>query len=381
MEGGRSKSVALLPAAKRSKRSGSGGSSTQEEGEDNDLNAPERGEDRDVQGGRRSRRLAAKTEKSCEEGGMSKSVTLLPAAKRSKGLVDVANKEDERETGEPNRKGGGSKVEMVRRRSMRFVNEQTSAQDQRRSVRLQAIVASPLTAKNDSVKASRVVKGNLVDKKTDENLVKSKRVTRNMKRGRSGEPEVESGAASNQSNLTLKKTLNEFAHFEQEEACGADVKAGGSSKNQKCIEDKPQGIIIIEDSPSSSKTKAAESVEKVFDPTLDKSADSSQRSNSREINCESVEGDCEEKLERETVSMPVMEEDKEEVSPRSLSSPKDKLHVPTGHIIVQDIASTFIAEESTKTKDKTLIYSPESELKENSCIAKLANVEGIYVLI
>ncbi|RID56254.1 hypothetical protein BRARA_G03467 [Brassica rapa] len=377
VEGGTSKAVALLPAAKRSKRSGSCGSSTQEEGEDNDLNAPERVEDRDVQGGRRSRRLAAKTEKSSEEGGMSKSVTLLPAAKRSKGLVDVANKEDERETGEPNRKGGGSEVEMVRRRSMRFVNEQTSAQDQRRSVRLKASVEKTLVgqAKNDSVKASRVVKGNLVDKKTDENLVKSKRVTRNMKRGRSGEPEVDSGAASNQSNLTLKKTLNEFAHFEQEEACGADVKAGGSSKNQKCIEDKPQGIIIIEDSPSSSKTKAAESVEKVFDPTLDKSADSSQRSNSREINCESVEGDCEEKLERETVSMPVMEEDKEEVSPRSLSSPKDKLHVPTGHIIVQDIASTFIAEESTKTKDKTLIYSPESELKENSCIAKLANVE------
>ncbi|XP_048592275.1 uncharacterized protein LOC106354651 isoform X2 [Brassica napus] len=377
VEGGTSKAVALLPAAKRSKRSGSGGSSTQEEGEDNDLNAPERVEDRDVQGGRRSRRLAAKTEKSSEEGGMSKSVTLLPAAKRSKGLVDVANKEEERETGEQHRKGGDSKVEMVRRRSMRFVNEQTSGQDQRRSVRLQASVEKTLVgqAKNDSVKASRVVKGNLVDKKTDENLVKSKRVTRNMKRGRSGEPEVDSGAASNQSNLTPKKTLNEFAHFEQEEACGADVKAGGSSKNQKCIEDKPQGIIIIEDSPSSSKTKAAESVEKVLDPTLDKSVDSSQRSNNREINCESVEGECEEKLERETVSMPVMEEDKEEVSPRSLSSPKDKLHVPTGHIIVQDIASTVIAEDSTKTKDKTLIYSPESELKENSCIAKLANVE------
>ncbi|WZZ07132.1 hypothetical protein YC2023_093053 [Brassica napus] len=377
VEGGTSKAVALLPAAKRSKRIGSGGSSTQEEGEDNDLNAPERVEDRDVQGGRRSRRLAAKTEKSSEEGGMSKSVTLLPAAKRSKGLVDVANKEEERETGEQHRKGGDSKVEMVRRRSMRFVNEQTSGQDQRRSVRLQASVEKTLVgqAKNDSVKASRVVKGNLVDKKTDENLVKSKRVTRNMKRGRSGEPEVDSGAASNQSNLTPKKTLNEFAHFEQEEACGADVKAGGSSKNQKCIEDKPQGIIIIEDSPSSSKTKAAESVEKVLDPTLDKSVDSSQRSNNREINCESVEGECEEKLERETVSMPVMEEDKEEVSPRSLSSPKDKLHVPTGHIIVQDIASTVIAEDSTKTKDKTLIYSPESELKENSCIAKLANVE------
>ncbi|KAF2593029.1 hypothetical protein F2Q70_00045560 [Brassica cretica] len=340
-----SKSVALLPAAK-----------------DIDFNAPERFEDRDVQGGRRSRRLAAKTEKSFEEGGMSKSVTLLPAAKRSKGLVDVANKEGEKETGEQHRKGGGSQVEMVRRRSMRFVNEQTSAQDQR-SVEN----TSMGQAKNDSVKAS---------KKTDENLVKSKRVTRNMKRGRSGEPEVDIGAASNRSNLTPKKTLNEFVHFEQEEACGADVKAGGSSKNQECIKDKPQGIIITEDSPSSSKTKAAESVEKVLDPTQDKSVDSSQRSNNREINCESVEGECEEKLERETVSMSVMEEEKEEVSPHSLSIPKDKLHVPTGHIIVKDIASTVIAEESTKTKDETLIYSPESELKENSSIAKLANVEG-----
>ncbi|CAN6938751.1 unnamed protein product [Brassica oleracea] len=381
VEGGTSKSVALLPAAKRSKRIGSGGGSTQEEGKDTDLNAPERFEDRDVQGGRRSRRLAAKTEKSSEEGGMSKSVTLLPAAKRSKELVDVVNKEDEREIGEPNRKGGGSKVEMVRRRSMRFVNEQTSAQDQRRSVRLKASVenTSMGQAKNDSVKASRVVKGNLVDKKTDENLVKSKRVTRNMKRGRSGEPEVDIGAASNQSNLTPKKTLNEFVHFEQEEACGADVKAGGSSKNQECIKDKPQGIIITEDSPSFSQAKAAEPVrmlEKVLDPTLDKSDDSSQRSNIREINCERMEEECEEKLERETVSMPLMEEEKEEVSPRSLSSPKDKLHVPTGHIIVKDSASTVIAEESTKTKDETLIYSPESELKETSSIAKLANVEG-----
>ncbi|XP_048617455.1 uncharacterized protein LOC106421651 isoform X2 [Brassica napus] len=379
-EGGTSKLVALVPDAKRSKRIGSGGS-TQEEGKDTDLNAPERFEDRDVQGGRRSRRLAAKTEKSSEEGGMSKSVTLLPAAKRSKELVDVVNKEDEREIGEPNRKGGGSKVEMVRRRSMRFVNEQTSAQDQRRSVRLKASVenTSMGQAKNDSVKASRVVKGNLVDKKTDENLVKSKRVTRNMKRGRSGEPEVDIGAASNQSNLTPKKTLNEFVHFEQEEACGADVKAGGSSKNQECIKDKPQGIIITEDSPSFSQAKAAEPVrmlEKVLDPTLDKSDDSSQRSNIREINCERMEEECEEKLERETVSMPLMEEEKEEVSPRSLSSPKDKLHVPTGHIIVKDSASTVIAEESTKTKDETLIYSPESELKETSSIAKLANVEG-----
>ncbi|XP_013592204.1 PREDICTED: uncharacterized protein LOC106300577 isoform X4 [Brassica oleracea var. oleracea] len=379
-EGGTSKLVALVPDAKRSKRIGAGGS-TQEEGKDTDLNAPERFEDRDVQGGRRSRRLAAKTEKSSEEGGMSKSVTLLPAAKRSKELVDVVNKEDEREIGEPNRKGGGSKVEMVRRRSMRFVNEQTSAQDQRRSVRLKASVenTSMGQAKNDSVKASRVVKGNLVDKKTDENLVKSKRVTRNMKRGRSGEPEVDIGAASNQSNLTPKKTLNEFVHFEQEEACGADVKAGGSSKNQECIKDKPQGIIITEDSPSFSQAKAAEPVrmlEKVLDPTLDKSDDSSQRSNIREINCERMEEECEEKLERETVSMPLMEEEKEEVSPRSLSSPKDKLHVPTGHIIVKDSASTVIAEESTKTKDETLIYSPESELKETSSIAKLANVEG-----
>ncbi|KAF3516502.1 hypothetical protein DY000_02064111 [Brassica cretica] len=367
-----SKSVALLPAAKRSKRIGSGGSSTQEEGKDTDLNAPERFEDRDVQGGRRSRRLAAKIEKSSEEGGMSKSVTLLPAAKRSKGLVDVANKEGEKETGEQHRKGGDSKVEMVRRRSMRFVNEQTSAQDQRRSVRLKASVenTSMGQAKNDSVKAS---------KKTDENLVKSKRVTRNMKRGRSGEPEVDIGAASNRSNLTPKKTLNEFVHFEKEEACGADVKAGGSSKNQECIKDKPQGIVIIEDSPSFSQAKAAEPVrmlEKVLDPTLDKSDDSSQRSNIREINCERMEEECEEKLERETVSMPLMEEEKEEVSPRSLSIPKDKLHVPTGHIIVKDSASTVIAEESTKTKDETLIYAPESELKETSSIAKLANVEG-----
>ncbi|XP_009106338.1 uncharacterized protein LOC103832130 isoform X3 [Brassica rapa] len=381
VEGGTSKAVALLPAAKRSKRSGSGGSSTQEEGEDNDLNAPERVEDRDVQGGRRSRRLAAKTEKSSEEGGMSKSVTLLPAAKRSKGLVDVASKEEEKETGEQYRKGGDSKVEMVRRRSMRFVNEQTSAQDQRRSVRLKASVEKTLVgqAKNDSVKASRVVKGSLVDKKTDENLVKSKRVTRNMKRGRSGEPEVDIGAASNQSNLTLKKTLNEFAHFEQEEACGADVKVGGSSKNQECIKDKPEGIVIIEDSPSFSQAKAAEPVrmlEKVLDPTLDKSDDSSQRSNIREINRERMEEECEEKLERETVSMPLMEEEREEVSPRSLSSPKDKLHVPTGHIIVKDSASTVIVEESTKTKDETLVYSPVSELKETSSIAKLTNVKG-----
>ncbi|CAH8370998.1 unnamed protein product [Eruca vesicaria subsp. sativa] len=333
-EGGTSKSVALLPTAKRSKRIGSGGS-TQEEGKDTDLNAPELFEDRDVQGGRRSTRLAAKTEQSFEEGGTSKSVTLLPAAKRSKQLVDVANKEDGKETGEEqHRKDDDSKVEVVRRRSMRFVNDieaQGNTQDRRRSVRLKASVANPLMgqAKNDSVKASRVVKGTLVES--------SKRVTRNMKRDRSAETGVDGGTASNQSNITSKKTMDEFAHFEQEEACGADVKAGGSSKksksmNQECIKDKPQGIVIIEDSPASSKTKAAESVEE----------------------------ECEEKLERDAV-MPVIEEDKE----------------PTCHILVKDVASTVIVEESTKTKDEALIYAPESELKEHSSIAKLSNVEEI----
>ncbi|XP_056847172.1 uncharacterized protein LOC108817506 isoform X3 [Raphanus sativus] len=400
-----SKPVDLLPAAKRSKQ-----------GKDTDLNAPERVEGKDIEEGRRSRRLAAKTVKSFEEGG----TTLLPAAKRSKGLADVANKEDEKVTGEQHRKDGDSKVEMVRRRSMRFVNEQTNAQDskvemvrrrsmrfvneqtnaqdQRSSVRVKASVASPLMGqamsklKNETVKAGRVV---LVDKNTDENLVRSsKRVTRNMKRERSAETGVDSGTASNQSNLTPKKTLDESARFEQEKACGADVEAGGSSKksktmNQECIKDKPQGIVIIEDSPSSSKTKAAEFgmiLEKVVDPTLDKSDDNSQMSNTPEMTCEPMEGECEEKLERDSV------EDKEEVSTRSLLlieclspdsvplaviSSKANLSVPTGHILPKDIASTVIAEESTNTKDELLIYAPESELEEHRSIAKLANVEEL----
>lgn len=58
-------------------------------------------------------------------------------------------------------------------------------------------MVSLLIVKNDLVKVLRVVKGNLVDKKMDENFVKLKRVIRNMKWGRLGELEVESGVVLN----------------------------------------------------------------------------------------------------------------------------------------------------------------------------------------
>ncbi|KAJ4907245.1 Uncharacterized protein Rs2_10903 [Raphanus sativus] len=163
---------------------------------------------------------------------------------------------------------------MVRRRSMRFVNDidvQISTHDQRRSVRLKPSVANPLISqvKNDSVKAAKW------ERRSPKNI------------------------------------LEESTHLEEEEACGADVKAGGSSKksktmNQECIKDKPRGIVIIEDSPSSSQAKAAESgmiIENVLDHTSDKSDDSSQRLNTQEMNFERMEEECEEKLERDTVLM------------------------------------------------------------------------------
>lgn len=255
---------------------------------------------------------------------------------------------------------------------------------------------------NDSFKAPIVVEENLVEKKPDESLdslVKSsKRVARRMKRDRSADPGMDIETAFTQSNLASEKFLDEFSQFEQEEAGGANAEARGSSKksktmNQECVKDKPQGM--IEESPSSSETEAADSVmitENVLDSTLEKSVDTSQRTNTQELNSELMKGECEEKLERTTVLMAELMEDKEEVSSRSVlliervppasvqlavSNPEAELVVPTGHILVKDIASTVIAEE-TKTKDETLICTPKSELKEHSSVAKLAKVEGIH---
>lgn len=96
-----------------------------------------------------------------------------------------------------------------------------------------------------------------------------------------------------------------------------------------------------------------------------------------------MEGECEDKLERDTVLMAMTEEKKEQVSslfverlsPASvqlaISSPGAELVVPTGHILLKD--------ESTKTKEETLIWTPRSDLKEHNCEAELAKLEGMYV--
>lgn len=248
------------------------------------------------------------------------------------------------------------------------------------------------SSRHDSFEAPIEVKRNLIEKKTDEtldSLVKSsKRVTRSMKRDRSVEPGMDIETASTQSNLTPEKSLDEYAQLEQEEGGGANVEAIGSSKksktmNQKCVEDKSQGM--IEESHFSSETKAAASVmitENVLDSTLEKSVDSSQRINIKELNSELMEEERVEKLEQDTVLMSAIEEDKEEVSSRSIllierlsptsvqlavSNCGAALVMPTCHILVKDIASTAIAEENTKTKDEPLLG-----LKEHRY------VEGIY---
>ncbi|XP_020891203.1 uncharacterized protein LOC9325163 isoform X2 [Arabidopsis lyrata subsp. lyrata] len=168
--------------------------------------------------------------------------------------------------------------------------------------------------RHHSFKVPIEVERNLIDEKTDEtldSLVKSsKRVTRMTKRDRSAEPGKGIETASTQSNLTPKKGLDEYIQFDQEEGGGANVESRGSSKksktrNQECVKDMPQGM--IENSPFFSETKAAESVvmttENVLDSTLEKSVDSSQRTNIQELNSELMEGNSEEKLERDTVSM------------------------------------------------------------------------------
>ncbi|KAL1190000.1 hypothetical protein V5N11_033309 [Cardamine amara subsp. amara] len=184
-----------------------------------------------------------------------------------------------------------------------------------------------------------------------------------------------------------------------EKAGGTNVASGGSSRksktmNQECVKDMPHGMIEI--SPSSSETKAAESVmviENVLDSTSEKPVDSSQRTNTQELNSELVEGKREEKLEHDAIlMMPVIEEDKEEVSSRpvllierlspasvqlAVSNPEVELVVPSRHNLVKVIASTAIAEENTKTKEKTLICTPKSELKECNSVAKLAKAEKI----
>ncbi|VVA95523.1 unnamed protein product [Arabis nemorensis] len=258
------------------------------------------------------------------------------------------------------------------------------------------------SSRNGSCKAPIIVEGNFVEKKTDatlDSLVKSsKKVGRRMKRGRSAEPGMKTETTFTQTNLTLEKLLDEYAQVEQEEAGGAIVEARGSTKksktmNQECVKDTPEGM--IEDSPSSSETKAAESVmiiENVLDSPLGKLVDSSQRTNTQEMYSKLMEGEREEKLEQDTVLMALIEDEKEEVVSRSVhlidrvspasvqlavSNPDAELVVPTGHILVKDAASTVIAEENTKTKDQTLIRTPKSELKEHSSLANLAKEEAI----
>ncbi|KAG7590383.1 hypothetical protein ISN44_As07g025520 [Arabidopsis suecica] len=170
------------------------------------------------------------------------------------------------------------------------------------------------SSRHHSFKVPIEVERNLIDEKTDQtldSLVKSsKRVTRMTKRDRSAEPGKGIETASTQSNLTPKKGLDEYIQFDQEEGGGANVESRGSSKksktrNQECVKDMPQGM--IENSPLLSETKAAEYVimptENVLDSTLEKSVDSSQRTNTQELNSELMEGNREEKLERHTVTM------------------------------------------------------------------------------
>ncbi|KAG7659811.1 hypothetical protein ISN44_As01g066390 [Arabidopsis suecica] len=234
------------------------------------------------------------------------------------------------------------------------------------------------SSRHHSFKAPIEFERNLIEKKSDETFVKSsKRGTRRMKRGRSAEPGKD---IETQSNLTSKKLLNEYTQFEQEEACDANVEVRGSSKkaktmNQECVKDIPQ--VMTENSPSSSETIAAESVmivENVLDSSPEKSVDSSQRTNTQELNSEVMEGKHEEKLEGDTVLMVAIEEEKKEVSSSSVllserlsptsvqfavSNSKAELVVPTGHILLNDFA-----EENSKTKEEGLIFTPVSELKE-----------------
>ncbi|CAA0338580.1 hypothetical protein AtNW77_Chr1g0078731 [Arabidopsis thaliana] len=95
-----------------------------------------------------------------------------------------------------------------------------------------------------------------------------------------------------------------------------------------------------------------------------------------------MEGQREEKIERDTVLISAVKEDKEEVSSHSVlfvkrlspasvqvpvSSTEAELVVSTGRYLVKNIVSISIAEKTTKTKRETLICIPRSEtILENS---------------
>ncbi|XP_010471831.1 PREDICTED: uncharacterized protein LOC104751571 isoform X2 [Camelina sativa] len=222
---------------------------------------------------------------------------------------------------------------------------------------------------DDSFENPIVVEENLVEKKTGETLEK--------KRDR-----------SRQGNQTPRKLLDQYAHFEQEEADKSNVGSRGSSKrsetmNQICVKEKPQGM--IENSTFPSDTKAAESVlitENVLDSTPDKAVESSQRKNTQELNSELTEDKREERLERDSVLIAAVKENEKEVSScsvllsdrlspasmqYSVSNSKAELFAPTGHIFVKENAS-IVVEENTKTMDEILICTPMSELKEQTCL-------------
>lgn len=203
-------------------------------------------------------------------------------------------------------------------------------------------------------------------------------------------------------NLTPQKILD-----------ASNVEARGSSKKMKTVnqefeKEKPQGM--AEDSPSTSETKATEPVmisENELDSTPKLSGDISLVRNIQESNSELMEEETEEKQEQDTVLMAATKKDEEELSSLSVfliersevsnpeaelfvtspppasvhlavSNPEAELGVPTGHILVEDIASTVVPEEDIKTKEEILVSISRSELKEHSFVAKLAEAEGIY---
>ncbi|KAL9311976.1 hypothetical protein AtEden1_Chr1g0078081 [Arabidopsis thaliana] len=80
-----------------------------------------------------------------------------------------------------------------------------------------------------------------------------------------------------------------------------------------------------------------------------------------------MEGQREEKIERDTVLISAVKEDKEDVSSHSVLFTEAELVVSTGRYLVKNIVSISIAEKTTKTKRETLICTPRSEtILENS---------------